>query len=91
MRRLKSRAVEAVELPVAQEVLGDGQLLVDGGGLEDHADRASHVRGARAHVEPEHANGAVGGRQQRAEDAEQRGLAATVGAEQREDLAGRRP
>ena len=62
-----SRPVQAVEVPVAPEVLADRQLRVDGGRLEHHAERAPHVarRASRTSC-PKTRTVPVRGRQQRA-------------------------
>jgi hypothetical protein len=71
------------------EVLLPGQHVVDGGVLAGEADRAPHTRRVGEQVMPGHGGGARVGAQQRGEDADQRGLARAVRAEERHDLAGR--
>ena len=80
---------QAVEPAVMAEVLLDGELAVDARVLEDDAEPAAHrVRRAR-HVVTEDAGGTAVGRQEGGEDTEEGALAATVRAEETEQLAAR--
>ena len=69
------------------EVLAAGEDLVDRGELAGQADRLAHVRGLRDDVEARDRCGPRVGPEQRGQDADHRGLARAVGAEQGEDAA----
>ena len=77
----------AHRLPEAQ-VLARGQVLVDVGAVRDHADAAARTRsGSRRASIAAHPERARRRAQERGEDAEQRGLAGAVGAEEGQALA----
>jgi hypothetical protein len=69
------------------EVLGAGEQVVDRGHLAGHADRRPHLLRVRGHVVPGDDRGAAVRRQQRGQDADDRGLPGAVRAEQRGDRA----
>ena len=70
-----------------QQVLLGGQHLVDRGGLPGQADRPAHRGGVAHHVVAGDGGRAGVRRHQRRQDADGRGLAGPVRAEQREHLA----
>ena len=80
-------ARHAVELGVDRQVLFDGQILVAGQRLRNHADHAPHVVRILAHVVPGHDGLARGDRNQRGHHADERALARAVRPQQAEDLA----
>ena len=85
-----SRPPQAVEPAVMDDVFHHGELLVDARRLETRrrAARESH-RGSRRRSKPRMLHFALLERNQRREHAEERRLAAAVGAEEGEDFAGR--
>src|SRR5690606_10096703 len=87
--RVERVSAEADERAVEAEVLADGQLGVERGLLEYHAERTPHGSGALDRVVPEDTGRAGRRRHQRRDDAEERRLAAAVGAEEAEQLARR--
>ena len=88
---LALRAADAVQRGLEPHVLGAGEEGVERRLLEGGADRGAH-RGALAHyVMPAHPRRARGGRQQRGEHVDRRGLARAVGSEEAVDLAGLHP
>ena len=81
-------ARQAVQVPLVHEVLGHGQLLVEARRLKHDADPpADRLAFARRRSKPRIADVARLQRNQRREQAKQRGLAAAVGTEEGEDLA----
>ncbi len=82
-------ALQAVEPSVVQEVLAHREPLVECRRLKDDAQPSPHGRGIGPHVGAEHQHRAFRGALQRRADAEQRGLAAAVGPEQRDKRARR--
>ena len=88
-RALRPGPAEVVEAADQLEVAAAGQQLVDRRLLAGEADAGPHA-GRLAHdVEPGDLGRALVGGQQRGEDADGRGLARAVGAEQAADGAGR--
>src|SRR5437762_3390628 len=83
----KRGSAQAVEMTVMNEIFRHGQLGIEAGILEDHAEPRANALGFPLEIVPEHAHSALAGPNQRREDLEQSGLAAAVGAEQSEDLA----
>ena len=81
--------LQAVEASVVQEVLAHREPLVERRRLEDDAQPPPHGRRVGPHVGAEHLHRAFRGALQRRADAEQRGLAAAVGPEQRDKRARR--
>src|SRR5215469_8919693 len=70
------------------EVFLGGQLLVETGGLEDHADLLANAVAIDSGAEAENPDATLRRGDQRREDAEERRLPAAVGAEKAEDFAG---
>src|SRR5271167_2156751 len=68
------------------QVFVGGQLLVHALLLKDHADSASQIRCIRGCIAPHDDRAAGGWNHQGRENPEERGLAATVGAEQSKQL-----
>src|ERR1700733_14729054 len=68
------------------EILFDGELDVQRARLEDDAGLLAHLRGLLCDVEAADGGEAARRDHQGGEDAEERGLAGAVGAEQAEDL-----
>ena len=79
--------LHAVEPADHLEVLGPGQVLVDGGVLAREPDPAAHPVGVSQHVDARHLGAAAVGHQQRGQDPHRGRLARPVGAEQAEDGA----
>ena len=79
--------LHAVEPADHLEVLGPGQVLVDGGVLAGEPDLVAHPVGVGQHVDARHLGAAAVGHQQRGQDPHRRRLAGPVGAEQAEDGA----
>ena len=80
---------QAVEAPDHLDVLPTGQVAIDRGILPGQPDSVAHRLGLAVHVEPGDPHHALIGREQRGEDADQRGLARAVRAEQPVDDPGR--
>ena len=79
------------QVAVVDQVLLGRQLLVEAGGLEDDADLPADAVPGVGRVHPHDTDPARRGGDEGRQDAEQRRLAAAVGAEQRECLAGLDP
>src|SRR4051812_11452793 len=80
------RASESVKVADVHKIFGGGELYVDALGLEDDADLASKSVGIGSGIVA-HDDGASAHRKHESrKNTEHRGLAATVGAEQAEDL-----
>ena len=79
-------AAEAVEMPLMDEVLADGELEIEAGALEDDAEPAADLPRLRGEVGAEDVDRAALRAGQGREDAEQGRLAAAVGPEEAEDL-----
>ena len=84
---LELGGAQPVEPALVAQVFGDGELLVEARRLEHDAHLSAHGRGVAADVVAEDGDGAALQRDQRRQQAEQRRLAAAVGAEEGEDLA----
>ncbi len=69
------------------QVLGGGEVLVDGGILPGQTDEPAQLLRVAHHVVTEYGRPTAVGPQQGGQDADGRGLAGTVGAEQTEDRA----
>ena len=85
-RFFSARAAQSVEMADQHQVLFGGEFHVDALRLEDHADVAAHQRGLAGDIVAHDQRASAGGQHQGRENAEGRGLAAAVGAEQAEDL-----
>ena len=81
--------VELVEPRHEGQVLGDGQVFVEGEALRHVADLALYRGALGADIEPEHRALPGIGLEQAADHPDRRGLARAVGAEETDDLAGR--
>ena len=81
-------AAEAVEMAGVAEVFFDGELDVQRARLEDDAGLLADLRRLGGDVEAADGGEAAGGDHQGGEDAEERGFAGAVGAEQAEICAG---
>ncbi len=79
-------AAEAVEMPLMDQVLADGELEIEAGALEDDAEPAADLPRLRGEVGAEDVDRAALRPGQRGENAEQGRLAAAVGSEEAEDL-----
>ena len=78
------------EVPAAElQVLGDGEVAVEGVVLRDDADAALDLDGVLDHVQAGHVGGAAGRDDERGEHADGGRLARAVRAEQAEELAAR--
>src|SRR5581483_3644141 len=78
---VQALAPEAHERPLAAEVLADGELLVETGGLEHHAQSLPDFTRLPSGVKAQHRDRAMLDRDQRREEAEEGRLAAAVGTE----------
>ena len=85
---LQRCAAQAVNMADQHQVLFRRQLDVDALLLEDDADAAAHQGRLARHVVAHDQGASARGHHQGRENAEGRGLAAAVGAEQAEDLGG---
>ena len=85
--RARRPAVDVLETGEEQEVLGRGQVLVDGGVLPGHAEQLADDVGLPAYVVTEDLGAAAVDGEQRGEHLEHGGLAGAVGTEDAEDLA----
>ena len=79
---------KSVQVSVMPEVLRRRQLDVEARGLKHDADRAADVVALLPQVEPRDTHRSLLRRQERRKNAEQCRLAASVGAEETEQLAG---
>jgi sortase A len=70
------------------DVLGDGQVVVEAGGVAEEGDLAAHRLSVAAQVDPEHGGLAPDDRHQASDGTQQGGLAGAVGPAQEHDLAG---
>src|SRR6266542_1013318 len=82
-------ARDPVQLGVAAQVLLGGEVVVQGGVLEDQADAPPHLGLALDHVEAGHAGAPRARPQQRAQHRDGGRLAGAVGPQEPEGLAGR--
>ena len=87
LRVRTSRAAQVRQPGHEAQVLDAGQQLVDRRELPGEADRRADLGGLRDHVLAGDVRGAGVGLQQRGQDADGRGLAGAVGAEEGEHLA----
>ena len=87
-RAFSAAPCKSVHVTDQHQVLFRRELDVDALLLEDHADLAANLAGLFGDVVAHDERAAAGGNHERREDAEGRGLAAAVGAEQSEDLGG---
>ena len=82
------RTRQAVQRGLKLHVLTPREERIEGGLLEGGSDGGPDLRAFLHHVMPRHAGAAGGGRQQRGEHVDGRGLAGPVGPEEPVDLAG---
>ena len=83
----RARVVEMPQPRDQHEVLASGKDLVDRRELAGQADRLPHLRGLRGDIEAADIGAPGVGLEQGGQDVHNRGLARSVGAEQREDGA----
>ena len=74
------RAGQSIQVALMAQVFSRGELHIHAGGLKDNTNLAAHQAGVAAQVEPGNSGIAGGGQHKRGKDAEERGLAAAVGA-----------
>jgi hypothetical protein len=79
--------VQAVQVALAAQVLFHRKRFIEALRLEHHAHVTPHGRGFAHHIASGEDGAALGGYHHRRQNAEERGLAAAIGAEQTEDLA----
>ncbi len=82
----KVPSAESVEMSLMLEVFLDGELAIEAGALKRHTDVLPDRVRLAGNIQPQECDRAGLQRQRRAEQAEQRGLAAAIGPQQSKDL-----
>ncbi len=82
----KLLAVKSVQMSLMTDVFGDGELLVEAGRLKHDSDSLADGLSLASQVKGENLDPALLERNQRRQQAKQRGLTAAVGSEKGEDF-----